>query len=287
MSDPSPIDGATARALDRYDVPPLSASFADRLMAKAIEGDDIAALPPVVPLRSLTRRGLWTRGRRMMIGAAALSLISAGAAATGVFGDAVKNVPVIGPLIAIVAPKPDPKPKAIVAPKPKPAPAAPKLASPPVIGEEAPPIEVAEPTQGQVIPAYIRRQIRREIIAQRVVDQIERNEALGVTPTPEQRALFAERFAQLPPGQRLALIKRVREIRRERLAATTPDGVEAPKPTIPLLSLEQRRQLREDRMRLREERRLRAMQADQEAAPPTNEPALQNQNLPESNPENK
>jgi hypothetical protein len=273
MSDPNPIDGATARALDRYDVPPLPASFADRLVAKALEGDDIAALPPIVPPRSPARRGVWARGRRVVIGVAAFSLMSAGAAATGVFGDAAKNVPVIGPLIAIVAPAP--KPKAIVTPKPKPAPAAPKLVPPPVVIEQ-PPIEVAQPTVGEIMPPRVRRQIRREMIAQRVVDQIERNETLGIKPTPEERARFAERLAKLPPGQRLALIKRVREIRRERQAAITPEGVEAPKPTIPLLSAEQRRQLREDRLRLREERRLRTMERAQEAAPAPDEAAPQN-----------
>jgi hypothetical protein len=273
MSDPNPIDGATARALDRYSVPPLSNSFADRLVAKALEGDEIAALPPIVPARSPARRGVWARGRRVVIGVAAFSLMSAGAAATGVFGDAAKNVPVIGPLIAIVAPAP--KPKTIVAPKPKPAPAAPKLVPPPVVVEE-PPVEVAEPIAGEVLPPRVRRQIRREMIAQRVVDQIERNEALGITPTAEDRAKFAERLAQLPPGQRLALIKRVREIRRERQAAIAPEGIEAPKPTIPLLSAEQRRQLRDDRLRLREERRLRLIQSEQEAAPAPDEAVPQN-----------
>ena len=261
MSDTNPINDATARALDRYNVPPLSTSFADRLVAKALAGDEIVALPPIVPPRSPARRGVWARGRKVVIGVAAFSLMSAGAAATGVFGDAAKNVPVIGPLIAIVAPAP--KPKAIVAPTPKPASVAPKLVPPPVVVEETP-IEVAQPTSGEILPPRVRRQIRREMIAQRVVDQIERNEALGITPTPEERAKFAERLANLPPGQRLALIKRVREIRRERQAAVTPEGVEPPKPTIPLLNAEQRRQLREDRLRLREERRLRQLEREQD-----------------------
>lgn len=274
MSDPNPIDDATARALDRYGVPPLSNSFADRLVAKALEGDEIAALPPIVPARSATRRGVWARGRRVVIGVTAFSLMSAAAAATGVFGDAAKNVPVIGPLIAIVAPTP--KPKTIVAPKPKPVPAAPKLIPPPVVVEE-PSIEVAQPTPGEVLPPRVRRQIRRELIAQRVVDQIERNEALGIVPTPEERAKFAERFAKLPPGQRLALIKRVRDIRRERQAAIAPEGSEAPRSEIPLLSAEQRRQLREDRLRLREERRLRQIErAPDKAAPMPDEPGQQN-----------
>lgn len=272
MSDPNPIDNATARALDRYNVPPLSAAFADRLVAKALAGDMLEALPPIAERRR-ERRGVWARGRKVVIGVAAFSLMSAAAAATGVFGDAAKNVPVIGPLIAIVAPTP--KPKAIVTPKPKPAPAAPKLLPPPVVVEESP-IEVAEPTPGEVLPPRVRRQIRREMIAQRVVDQIERNEALGIKPTPEDRAKFAERLAKLPPGQRLALIKRVRDIRRERQAAITPEGIEAPKPTIPLLSAEQRRQLREDRLRLREERRLRQLERAQETTPESDEATPQN-----------
>ena len=272
MSDPNPINDVTARALDRYNVPPLSVAFANRLVAKALVWDTLEALPLITEPRR-DRRGVWARGRRVVLGVAAFSLMSAGAAATGVFGDVAKNLPVIGPLIAIVAPAP--KPKAIVAPKPKPAPAAPKLVPPPVVAEE-PLIEVAQPTPGEILPPRVRRQIQREIIAQRVVDQIERNEALGIKPTPEERAKFAERLAQLPPGQRLALIKRVRDIRRERQAAITPEGSEAPKPTIPLLDAEQRRQLREDRIRLREERRLRQMQAEQEAAPAPDKPVPQN-----------
>ena len=102
------IDGATARALDRLSVPPLSADFADRLVAKALAEDNVAALPPVMTPRR-ERRGVWTRGRRVIIGAAAFSLMSAAAAATGVFGDVAKNVPVLGPLIASVAPAPKPK----------------------------------------------------------------------------------------------------------------------------------------------------------------------------------
>lgn len=272
MSDPNPIDGATARSLDRYNVPPLSAGFADRVIAKALSEEAVAPLPPVTEPRRPSRT-VWARGRRVVIGAAAFSLMSAAAAATGVFGDAAKNVPVIGPLIAIVAPAP--KPKAIVAPKPKPEPAAPKLASPPIIAEE-PPIQVAEPTPGEIIPPAVRRQIRREMIAQRVVDQMERNEALGIIPTPEQRAQFAERLAKIPPAQRLALIKRIRDIRRERQAALTPEGEAPPKANIPLLSAEQRQQLREDRLRLREERRLRQMEKAQE------EPTIpQNETLPQ------
>jgi hypothetical protein len=275
MSDPNPIDGATARALDRYSVPPLSSGFADRLVAKALAGESIAPLPPVTEPRR-ERRGVWARGRKVVIGVAAFSLMSAAAAATGVFGDAAKNVPVIGPLIAIVAPAP--KPKAIVTPKPKPAAPAPKLVAPPVVADE-PPLDVAQPTQGEIMSPRVRRQIKREFVAQRFVDQIERYEMLGIKPPPEQRAKFAERLENMPPAQRLALVKRIREIRRERLAANQPIGSGAPKADIPLLDAETRRQLREDRLRLREERRLRQMQREEaEAAPVPDEatPPLQN-----------
>jgi hypothetical protein len=131
---------------------------------------------------------------------------------------------------------------------------------------------------GEILPPRVRRQIRREFVAQRVVDQIEHNEALGIKPRPEERAKFAERLAKLPPAQRLALIKRIRDIRRERQAATSPEGGEAPRADIPLLDAEQRRQLREDRLRLREERRLRQIQRAQaeEASPSQTETAPQN-----------
>ncbi|MEK6636853.1 MAG: hypothetical protein AABY88_02095 [Pseudomonadota bacterium] len=274
MSDTNPVDGVTARALDHYNVPPLSAAFTDRLIAKALEGEEISALPPLIALRRDQRRG-WVRGRRLAVGVAVFSLMSAAAAATGVFGDVAKNVPVIGPLIAIVAPAP--KPKAIITPKPKHASAAPKLVPPLVVVEE-PSIEVAEPIAGEILTPRVRRQIRREMIAQRVVDQIERNEALGITPTPEERAKFAERLAKIPPVQRVALIKRVRDIRRERLAKMTLEAGEIPQANIPLLEAETRRQFREDRLRLREERRLRWMQREE----PQGGSVVQNESVPQN-----
>ena len=263
----NPIDGATARALDRLSVPPLSADFADRLVAKALAENNVAGLPPVMTPRR-ERRGVWARGRRVIIGAAAFSLMSAAAAATGVFGDVAKNVPVLGPLIASVAPAP--KPKAITPPKPKPAPAAAKLVAPPPVIVDAPPIEVAEPSVGAVLPPKLRRQIRREMVAQRVVDQIERREALGITPTPEQRAKFAERLAKIPPGQRLALIKRVREIRRERQA-----GADQPQAKTPMFDPETQRLFREERLRAREQRRQRQQERQQMAPQSDVPPAIE------------
>lgn len=255
MSQPDPFDPVTARALDRFAVPPLSPDFADRVVAKALARTEADALPPVVPARHAARRGVWARGRRVLIGVTAFSLMSAAAAATGVFGDAAKNVPVIGTLIASVAPAPKPKPPV----KAKPKPAAPALvAASPATTADAPTIGAAEPNADTLLPPTLRRQIRREVVAQRLVDRIERAEALGIKPTPQQRARMAERLAAMPPQQRVALIRRVREIRRERQIATGEGG--AVQPQAPLLSAEERRQFREEWQRLREERRQRRLQ---------------------------
>lgn len=281
MNQPDPFDPATARALDRFVVPPLSSDFADRVVAEALARHSADALPPVMPARHAARRGIWARGRRVLIGVTAFSLMSAAAAATGVFGDAARNVPVIGTLIASVAPAPKPKPQV----KPKPKPAAPAFASPsPVATPDVPPVAVNEPGADTILPPAVRRQIRRELVAQRLVDRIERAEALGIKPTPQQRAQVAERLAAMPPQQRVALIRRVREIRRERQIAAGEGG--AVQPQARLLSPDERRQFREEWQRLREERRQRRLQRQADgsgdaepagetpmSAPPAPEPA--------------
>lgn len=257
MNGQPDFDAATARALDRLTVPPLSPGFADRIVAAASTRTAADALPMPVAPRGAARRGAWARGRRVLIGVAAFGLMSAGAAATGVFGDVAKNVPVIGPLIASVAPKPKPvavaKPKLAKVAKPVPPPVA-----------VAPPVEPAAPSPETVTSPRERRALRREFVAQRLVDRIERREALGLELTPAERARFAERLAKLPPRQRLALIKRVREIRRERNADLPPAEMTSPPPrAIPLLTPEQRQQLREDRIRRREAWRLRRLEAEE------------------------
>ena len=262
------FDKAVADALDRYTVRPLSAGFADRVVALALGGDAVPMLPVPLPPRRDRRRG-WARGRQILIGAAALSLLSAGAAATGIFGDAAQNVPLIGPLIAIVAPAP--RSKAITPAKPKPARGAPKLAAP-LVSIDAPPIEVAQPSAGGVIQPGTRREIRREMIAQRVVDGIERRAARGKPLPPAARAKLVERLSRMPPRERRLLLKRIREVRDERRAgrggqAIVPAGPSA-QPSIAL-----RRQLLspEARQRLRQERRLRRFQRPLAAPPLTDE----------------
>ena len=119
MNDP--FDAITTRALDAFTVPPLSDGFAERMMAR-IEASP--ALPELPPLASPRRdaRGGWRRSGIILASVAAFSLVSAAAAATGIFGTniraTVRAAPVLGTIIASVAPE---RPKPIVVHKVKPA----------------------------------------------------------------------------------------------------------------------------------------------------------------------
>ncbi|MBL0114905.1 MAG: sigma-70 family RNA polymerase sigma factor [Sphingomonadales bacterium] len=117
VSDPR-RDPTLNELLDGLTVPPLSPDFADRVVAAA------AHRPQPLPTPVLSRSGKrarWIRGHRVVIGVVALGLMSAGAAATAIFGDVAQTIPVIGPLIARVVPA-KPERKAALAAKPKPKP---------------------------------------------------------------------------------------------------------------------------------------------------------------------
>ncbi len=87
-----------AAVLDHFDVPPLSADFADRAMRRVRE----PAPPPLTPPRR-DRRDLWRRGRQIVIGTVAFGMMSAAAVASGLLGAAGIEVPV---LTAMLAPRP-------------------------------------------------------------------------------------------------------------------------------------------------------------------------------------
>jgi hypothetical protein len=217
-------DRSLDAALDRFTVPPLSAGFADRVLARTEGRATVAvSLPP-----RRDRRGAWSRARTILIGFATLSLISAGAAATGMFGDVAKNVPVLGSLIARVAPAPNPVPVRVVI-KAKPAPALPSAIAkriPPAFVDAAP-IEIAPPfaalrDERREVRREIRRAFRREIIARRLVTRMdERRAARRAAGLPVQsvppRALI-RRWRMLPPEERFAIRQRMREIRQARRA---------------------------------------------------------------------
>lgn len=97
-------------ALDRFDVPPMTMGLADRIVATA---GIAAGAPFAAPRRD--RRGMWRRGRQVVLGTLAVGLLSAGAVASGFLGSVGINVPV---LTAMLAPKPQPVIKPVrLAPK--------------------------------------------------------------------------------------------------------------------------------------------------------------------------
>lgn len=216
MSDPR-LDPVLRDALDRFTVPPLSAGFADRVVAAAT--GPAKPIPLAVPSRR-DRRGGWVRGHRVVIGAVAFGLMSAAAAATAIFGDVARTMPVIGPLIASIAPaRTEPKAKKPIGVKP----AVAKADEPQARAvADAPPIE----TPLAVLPE--RREIRREFVAQKIAARLERRAEvraeLGLPPKPPRLARVLPVLRRLPPDERAALVERVREIRQEQ----REQGVRAP-----------------------------------------------------------
>ena len=213
MSEPG-RDPALAELLDGLTVPPLSADFADRVVAAATHRPQ--HLPTPVLSRS-GRRARWIRGHRVVIGVVALGLMSAGAAATAIFGDVAQTIPVIGPLIARVVPA-KPEPRAALAAKPKPRPQEDAVQGTDEATSVAPTL-LAPPER-----MAVRREIRREFVAERIADRLqqraERREALGLPPRPVRRAEARAVLRRIPPADRRAIVERVREIRQERRATS-------------------------------------------------------------------
>jgi hypothetical protein len=187
-------------------VPALPADFADRLVTRALATSTLPPLPSQTPRRNA--RSGWRRSGVILAGVAGLGLMSAAAAATGVFGDAVRvsvrSAPVIRTIIASVTPE---RPKVVAKPKPV------KLAKP----VTPPPVEAATPPVMIAPSVSPRRELRREIIAQRIAERIERRTErraeLGLPPRPIRPLAVAPRLRELPPQERAVIIDRVRELR--------------------------------------------------------------------------
>lgn len=204
------LDPALAAALDRLSVPPLPGDFADRVAARAAARGTMPSLPD---FRG-RGRGRWSRGRSILVGVAAFSLVSAAAAATGVFGPISRETPVIGPILASVAPAVVAKPKPVVKPKPRLVAPAPQLAEavvPPPPGEVAP------------LPSTDRVETRAALIAERLERRAERRAARGLPPKPIARRQIRKALADMTPEERKAVRERVRELRRHAIAGT-PEG---------------------------------------------------------------
>lgn len=209
----SGIDPAVARALDRLEPPPMSDDFTARVLA-ATDGLD-GALPPLPKVRP-AKRGLWRRSRNLAIGVAAFSLVSAAAAATGLLGERVQDLPVIAAIAAKIAPNH----KHAVS---KPQQAASGLAAVPAPAAPAAP-EVAAASEAVPLPATAPKQeVRREAIAKWVTERRERRAAQGLpVASPRQVAAVRERLAAMPPAERRALLDRAIAARREGRGAAGP-----------------------------------------------------------------
>lgn len=178
-------------ALNRFDAPPISAGLVDRIMAAAATS---TPAPFAAPRRD--RRGMWRRGRQVLLGTMAVGLLSAGAVASGLLGRVGIEVPV---LTAMLAPKPKSAVKPVrVAPKP----AATRTAAavpPPVVAETLPPVVVAQPlSPAERMALREERRERRQAfaaeypVAAAVIRERVRQEL--------QRRAFARRQALMAPG---------------------------------------------------------------------------------------
>lgn len=252
-------------ALRGINAPPMSVDFADRLMARL----EANPMPKPDTKARADRRGPWSRGRVILMSAAAAGLISVGAAATGLFGVSIRNMPVVGTFVERIAPAKVAKAPATAKPVQK-RPAAQAVAAP-----------VAEPvaTDVTLLPPPLpglRREIRREVMARRIADRMEqraeRREALGLPPRPHAMTpQMRERLRAMPPWERKTLMRRVRELREGQVDANALYSAE---PTIgpetgnadsvgnlrwrDRLTPEQREQIRERRERRRAMREARA-----------------------------
>ncbi len=196
-------------ALDRFDVPAMSDGLADRIMAAAMP------VPPPRPTPRRDRRGMWRRGRQIAIGAAAFTMLSAAAIASGLLGKVGIHVPV---LTAMLAPRVEPVHK-------------PKPATPIRLAHKAPAVVPPPPIVPTVAPppAFVARQVLRAERRERIAKFVEEH--------PRAAAVIAQRV-----GQRL----RQREIVRREMMGLPPANPAAPgfRPLTP-----------EERFFLRQERR--------------------------------
>ena len=205
------LSPAADAALRSVSVPPVSADFFDRVMAR------LEARPAPLPdaKAGRDRRGTWKRGWVILMSGIAAGLISVGAAATGLFGDSIRNLPMVGSIVERISPA---KTVQMVA-----KPHAFRAKAPPVA---APVVEPLATVAHEPLPALpgLRHERRREAVAQRIADRIarrdERRAALGLPPRPLALApQMRERLRAMPPPERATLVQRVREIRAERIAS--------------------------------------------------------------------
>ncbi len=219
------------RALNDYAVPPLSAGFADRVLAAAEARAPLSA-PPFPPLRRtpMKARG-WRLGRGVVIGVVSFGVVASAAAATGMLERFEITVPTAQTVWASLT---GTSPAAAAKPS------APRLAQASgaggaaVVSEAPMPVEIVGPVDSPEELAEVFRRIeavrekrfaaRSERIDQRIASAIESRRAAGLPlPTPEEEVALRKRLAAQQARRDAIAADRIAQ-RREELAGRVESG---------------------------------------------------------------
>ena len=197
MSVNEPSNGAPiasgsplGRALDRFVVPELSSSFADRVLAAA----EARPAPLPEPRRFGGGRG-WRLGRRIAIGVASFGALATAAAATGLLDRLEIPVPSAETVWASITGKPQAAAAAAVPVIPKPTASAPAASARiAIVGPIDTPEELGEAFRRIDEVRQGRIEARRQLVDQRFTRELDRRRAAGLPlPTPEEEAQFRAR----------------------------------------------------------------------------------------------
>ncbi len=253
-----------AAMLGRFVPPPLAPGFADRVTAR------LPSEGVIVPKRRDPRGG-WRRGRIALVAGVGSALLSVGAAASGILGITVQNMPVIATIAAAVdAPraKPvavDPKPvrAALARPKPEVRGQTGERAPPPLVQTQLPEAtRLAEQIEARMkrrdarglgVPSIAMIEARRDRMIARgdpraetmtaALAILKSREDAGALPAPRsqnqpKRDQWRARMAALSPEQR-AVVEARRERRRLQRQEAAETGA-APADAKPAQSVDRR-----------------------------------------------
>lgn len=246
--DPIVPGSPLARMLDDYPVPPLSAGFADRVLAAAQTRG-----APLPVMRSPQRSWGWRMGRGLAISAAGLGVLASAAAATGLLERYNLPVPSAAQVWASVTGSTAPAPEPTKAPSLAPAPdlAMAEAATVPVAieGPVDTPEELAEAFRRIDAVRQGRFEARRVMTDQKIDAAIARRRAEGLPlPTPEEEARLRQRIAEAQAQREQRAAERV-ALRREEMARKVENGEALTREDI-------LRPLREDQRALERQERL-------------------------------
>jgi hypothetical protein len=238
-----------ARMLDDYPVPPISAGFADRVLAAAQ-----TRAAPLPPQRSARRGWGWRMGRGLAIGAAGFGVLASAAAATGLLDRYDLPVPSAAQVWASVtgSAAPATTPAKASAPEPAPALAITDTSPAPVVieGPIDTPEELAEAFRRIDAVRRGRSDARKAMTDQKIDAAIALRRAEGLPlPTPEEEARLRQRIADAQAQRDQRAAERV-ALRREEMARKVENGEALTREDIlrPLRD-DQRALEREDRLR--------------------------------------